>query len=279
MFGLILIILLIIIPVFLFVWLMKSGKENLKVAIKVFVLGMLGWLVALFLRLPIIQGIQVTILLRLGVDLTDTNAVQAYAQYLPLIIWGPILAGIFEGGFRYVFVKIPREVRTERRYLPGLFGLGWTFCEILILVIVPIASSEYLFTLPLFNALLSFIERISASLLHIALSYVAFYGIFEESGKKYSVYLAILLHMFFDGLIILWSSAFNSLNPELYYISLESTLFVGGIAVFLWTFKLWIPRSERLIESRKAILEQQGILGEGVVQPPATKDDISIEKT
>lgn len=247
---------------------------------KLFMLGFVGWFIAYIARVPLIQLIQIGILTQMGVDYMDPQALAAYTTYLPLIIWGPLFAGLFEGSFRYLFASKSKDLKNYRKNLIAIYGLGWSSVEIFILVILPNLLTDLTAEVQVFAIGVSFFERIMATVFHITLSYIALYGNFEPKGKKISFFLVIILHSLGDSIILVWMIAFSQsglMNIEMYYISLEAVFALYSIIILIFTWKIWIPRGERLIIERKDELAKAEILGDAPTPPSTTKNDIEIK--
>jgi uncharacterized membrane protein YhfC len=247
---------------------------------KIFMLGFVGWFIAYIARVPLISEIQILILTQMGVDYTDSQALAQYQTYFPLIIWGPLFAGLFEGSVRYFLASKSIDIKNNRKRIPAIYGLGWSSVEIFILIILPILVTDITAPIPTFNFIVSLVERIMATVFHITLSYVALYGNFEPKGKKISFILVMLLHSLGDSIILVWLIAFGDLalmDVQTYYITLELVFMIYAVIVAFWTWKVWIPRGERLIVARKDELAKAEILGDAPPPPPTTKTDIEMK--
>ena len=263
-----------------YIFLARKAPISPSHVFKLFMLGVAGWLIAYFLRVPLIQLIQINILTQMGIDYMDVQAVSQYATYIPLIIWGPLFAGIFEGSFRYLLASKSKDLKTNRKRLVAIYGLGWSSVEIFILIILPNLLSDLTADVAVFGVMISFFERVMATVFHITLSYIAIYGSFEPKGKKFSYWLVVILHSLGDGIILVWIVAFSDLSlmdAQMYNISLEVTFAVYVFIIAIFTWKLWIPRGEQLIIERKDDLAKAGILGDAPPPTPTTKKDVEMK--
>jgi uncharacterized membrane protein YhfC len=237
---------------------------------KIFLIGTAGWTVAYLLRLIPLQLIQLGILYLLGANIQDPTTFTQYTLNPWLLIWGPLFAGLFEGYSRYICTHLSKELQNERKKAPFLLGLGWTSAEIILIVFLPLifTSSQ----MSWFNVTLAIWERIVASILHISLCYIVVYVNFEPEKRRPSLWLTMSIHAFFDGTIVIWMIFGHNLavsNPTLYVILIEVTFTIMACLLIVFTWKYWIPRSEKLVSQTQ--LQQNRPL------PETKKDDIKIQ--
>ena len=186
---------------------------------KIFLFGFVGWILA-FLRIILIQIIQVVLLINAGVDLTDPEAITnaAIVQSYAFNMIGPILAGIFEEIVRFfLLMKVIGMAlnKVDRKYIPLIFGTGWALSEIMLITIGIIAPPE----IALLGLAISAYERIIAMILHVSLTYIVLYGKFDN---KKSMWLAVIIHIIIDGLLVV-------LLLELTLDGLTAALVIEGI--------------------------------------------------
>ena len=107
--GFIILILLGFLPWLLYFIYYSELKDTY---LKYFIIGGVGWLVALFLRLPLLQ---ISMLFLYNAILRGALAA--------------ILAGIFEEGFRYIFL-LKSKIASEKIGSVVSFGIGWGIFEV-----------------------------------------------------------------------------------------------------------------------------------------------------
>ncbi len=191
-------ILAAIIPflIILFYYARKDWRKYLA-----FIIGSLGWIVAFFLRLPIVTWVSML------------------ENVWIIMILPSILAGLFEEFFRFLSVKFIGFVR--KNYF--LMAMGWSFAEVLVIYCLNI------FYFLLINQPVSFIaalpglvERFSATILHLALTVI----VVKSLKNKRLLLLAILMHSMINisALVLLF------LNFNVWIIE------AGLIIISVWTY-------------------------------------------
>ncbi|MHA1304103.1 MAG: hypothetical protein ACTSPI_10425 [Candidatus Heimdallarchaeaceae archaeon] len=246
--------LIVIITVLYFIIVRKTERKG--TFFWIFFIGAIAWVVALFLRLIPLQLLQTLMLVFLGVNITNSEELLAYATHPLVIIWGPILAGLFEEFVRYFCSSQLKDVRKDSFKGPFILGLGWTTGEILFLYL---SSAIKISVDPTLQWLIDswsivfagFFERLVASAFHIFMSFLVFYAIFEkEWRKKIGLWVAIFLHFVLDSIIIIWI-VIVPLEGALFIWTLEGALFLFVLAVGIWVFKYWIPKQKKRLEEQK----------------------------
>ncbi|MCE7737715.1 MAG: YhfC family intramembrane metalloprotease, partial [Candidatus Heimdallarchaeota archaeon] len=233
-----------LIAILTFFILTKSREK--KIFGKVFFLGTLGWLVAFAVRIVPLQLVQLNFMELAGADLSDLDSLAEYQFEFSVMIWGPIFAGIFEAVTRYLFFRQSINCRRDTKLTPVIFGLGWGVGEAVIVMILLFVNNYFVdpnVEIPLLDLLPGLIERLSATILHISLSMIIFYAIYEKL-PKISLFLGILLHFLFDSIIVVWYLVFPDLDKYTWIWSIEATLFVVALITLLYTLKLWRPKKE-----------------------------------
>ncbi|MFX0061841.1 MAG: hypothetical protein ACFFC7_06605 [Candidatus Hermodarchaeota archaeon] len=235
--------LLILLILISFFYVIKSAEDKIEFFI-IFIIGAAGWTLALLARLVPLQVLQAISLILLGADLTSSVSILEYASNPIVLIWGPILAALFEESARLICMFISRNIREDRNRTPFMLGLGWTSAEIVLLYILNILfllfqTEEVVWAL----MLAGIAERIIASALHITLSYIIFYALFEAPFlKKFSLWLAMVFHFVVNAFIVVWIVLFQNIDYLLYAWSLEAVFAITVFVMALFTWKYWIPR-------------------------------------
>ncbi|MCY3412733.1 MAG: YhfC family intramembrane metalloprotease [Candidatus Heimdallarchaeota archaeon] len=227
-----------------FQYVITSGERRLY--LKAFSLGAAGWLIAYLIRLIPLQLIQIYFLQYYGADINDAESIALYVYKPLVIIWGPLFAGLFEGGFRYIFFANSRSCRMNRMKSPIIFGLGWGVGEAMFLLITGLINVLLVnptLNIPLLNAVITLTERTSAIMLHISASVIIFYALYEK-WPKVSLLLGMLLHMLFDYVIVVWIFVFADDDPLLWTLTLELALFITALIILVFTFKYYRKRAE-----------------------------------
>lgn len=231
------VILMIAIPVIFFIYWRKKYKQQTKISY--LIAGAAGFIVS-------------ARVLELGVHyfcILADNPVSRFinGNTVTYVLYGIIMAGVFEECGRYIVLKyIMKKNRTRENAV--MYGIGHGGIEILA-VILP-AMITYLAVAVLFSAgnienalsalniteetaaaalpsvqaaasfdyammAMNVIERLLAMLIHIGLTVIVYYGVCN--AKKYSLPVAIILHMLVDTF------------PALYQ----------RCAVSLWAVEVW----------------------------------------
>jgi len=254
---------LIVVSLIVFIVIIRKS-ENKTSYLWIFLIGAVGWLIAFFIRLIPLQLIHMLMLLLLGVDVSNPENIKPYASHPLLLIWGPIFAGIFEELMRYLCISQFKDIKKDKFRGPFVLGLGWTTGEIIYLygiTLINILSTPDLTwtSEPWVLVAAGPFERLSASILHLSLSFFVFYSIYEKRwSKKYGLWLAILLHFAFDFIIVIWVLSFASLSFVVYIWTLEIAFFTCGIVLALITKYYWIPKQQKtyLIPQNHSSLEE-----------------------
>jgi uncharacterized membrane protein YhfC len=155
-----------------------------------FVIGFVGWIAAIVLRLVPLQ-------LPLILNLTSSSSTV-------YVIYAAILAGVFEEGIRYLLVKKIRYTGESFRSILS-FGLGWGISEASI--IYGAAAIFAIITTPsisFFDLLPGAVERNSAIMLHVALSLLVLKA---AKGHKRFLFLAMFIHASDDAFAVLFADA------------------------------------------------------------------------
>ncbi|MHA1866293.1 MAG: hypothetical protein ACTSVB_09355 [Candidatus Heimdallarchaeaceae archaeon] len=234
---------LILIISSLFLLLIKNEEKKSKYFWIVFIGGM-GWLIAFLLRIIPLNLTKSLTLVSLGIDLSDTQAVQAASHNNVLVlIWGPIFAGLFEEFCRYFLISKIRDVKSNYPKGPIILGLGWTLGEIIYIYTAYLISMNTL-NIPWETSawslvLASLFERFTVSVFHVLMSLIIFQSILEKRLKKrYGLWIAITLHILFDGLIIVWI-IFFPLENLINIWTLEMAFALQTLITLIFVSKYW----------------------------------------
>jgi uncharacterized membrane protein YhfC len=150
---------------------------------KAFLFGWGGWFLALIARLIPLQVPALFLAGSLGTDL---------GIYLAYIAYASILAGVFEEGFRYIFLQQRSFLRKPSALIA--FGLGWGLGEALIIYVPAILALPFLATeVPgVMGILPGALERNIAILAHLSLTMIICRAV--SSRKKNLLWLSMALH-------------------------------------------------------------------------------------
>ncbi len=151
-----------------------------------FVMGGVGWFIALLLREPLLSMLPAT-------------------ELVVSIIIASLLAGVFEEITRYLVLKYSKLARDN----PLILGLGWGVTEAFIIYVVTISifillNQPVTFT----DALPGAVERLISIGLHVSLTMIVYQGLKD----KRLLLLAVFLHFFTNiaatitGYILLWDA-------------------------------------------------------------------------
>jgi len=181
-----------------------------------FVLGGLGWLAALLLRLLPLQ-IPPSVY---GPVVTSNITYLAYSTFL---------AGVFEEGTRYALFRKIQRIRVDWRHVL-CFGLGWGFGEALLLYATAIISAVYLsqYQFTILDMLPGAIERNSTVALHTGWTFVVFNALTE---RKF-VFVAIALHTATDFIAV---TAFHIFGLGVWHV--EGMIFVMALTTVAYAYE------------------------------------------
>ncbi|MFX1565021.1 MAG: YhfC family glutamic-type intramembrane protease [Promethearchaeota archaeon] len=206
-------------------------------------IGGLFWFIALLARTPILLVLELW-----GLVITPPF----YAIYIALMIFlGALLAGLFEEGIKYGFVrKFPSFIKTVKHALS--FGLGWGICEALLLYVLTVLTYGFLYEflitiIPLppesflvFNFILGAFERNIAIVFHVSATILVALAVWHS--RFIFALLAILTHFLFDfiPIMILQYILYSLFDPITLGILAECLIAIFAI-IFLvlsyWLFK------------------------------------------
>ena len=162
-------------------------------------MGGLFWFLALLARTPILMVLELW-----GLTISPAQ----YVLYVTILIFtGAFLAGLFEEGIKYGFLrKYPSYIQTVKHAL--CFGLGWGLCEALLLYVLTVLTYGFLYdwlitiiTLPpesylVFNFLLGALERNIAIVFHVSATILVALAVWHN--RILYALVAILAHFLFD---------------------------------------------------------------------------------
>lgn len=196
---------------------LARGKGSLW---KGFFFGWLGWFLAFVIR---VIPVQIPAVLYPG------QIEASILVYLLYVGYASAMAGIFEEGFRYFFLRIGKALERGRSY-PLSFALGWGLGEAIILFELNIAVIPLVLQppYPSFADLLpGAFERNLAILAHISFTFIVLRGL---ASRKAFVGLAAFLHfgLNFATLTFLLLTE-NVWLTELFLGGLVAALLVGAI--------------------------------------------------
>ena len=182
-----------------------------------FVLGGLGWLAALLLRL-------------LPLQIPPSVYGPVVISNITYLAYSTFLAGVFEEGTRYVLFRKIKRIRVDWRHVL-CFGLGWGFGEALLLYAAAIVSAVYLSRLQLtfLDMLPGAIERNLTVALHIGWTFI----VFKALAERKFVFVAIALHAAIDFIAV---TAFQIFGLGMWYV--EGMIFVMALATVAYAYKL-----------------------------------------
>ncbi len=242
-----------------FIYLIKyynKSKYSSIILVKYFWIGAFGSIIALLYTI-VLQIVKTVIYIGDGVDFNIIT--EEELSLLPinftykLLIWGPILSAIFMEPIRFLFI-LKSDMKKDRKFMPLLFGLGWSFGEIVVLSLSNIESD---FSIAI---IFSVYERLIYTVFHVAMSYLVYYAIYENKiTNKLSLWIAMLanfiLNFYMASIIneLRYTDLFNSDNYLLVVVG-GLTVVVSVIVVFVKY--VWVPKKE--LEYKKFIKQVEG---------------------
>jgi uncharacterized membrane protein YhfC len=219
-------------------------------------LGGIFWFVALLARTPILLVLELWVL---------TIPPAFYTIIIIIVIFiGAFLAGLFEEGIKYGFLKkFPNFVKTLKHTL--CFGLGWGLSEALLLYVLTVLAYGFLYewlltiiTLPpesslYFSFILGAFERNIAIAFHVSATILVALAIWHR--RFLFALLAILSHFLLDfiPIMILRYILYPLLDPFIAGILVECLIAVFAIIFFVLAY--WL-------------LKRKGCPQETEVKPP-----------
>lgn len=161
-----------------------------------FFIGMLGWLVAFLLRLPLINQISLT------------------SNLWMIILIPSLLSGFFEEILRFLSLRFIGFAKKNF----FLFAMGWSFAEIILIYCINIIYFlSFNQQVSFISALPGLIERFSATILHLAFTIIVLKSINNKKLLGLAVGLHIVMNLF--GILLL-ALNFNVWIIELFLIIL-----------------------------------------------------------
>ncbi|MFX1509174.1 MAG: YhfC family glutamic-type intramembrane protease [Promethearchaeota archaeon] len=234
--------LIAVLPAFLVFLLIARSKGSMWLSAFI---GGLFWFIALLARTPILLVLDLW-----GLTITPPF----YAIYIALMIFlGAFLAGLFEEGIKYGFVrKYPSFIKTVKHALS--FGLGWGICEALLLYVLTVLTYGFLYEflitiIPLppesylvLNFILGAFERNIAIIFHVSATILVALAVWHS--RFIFAFLAILVHFLFDyiPLMILQYVLYPVMDPIIAGI-LTECLFAIFAIIFL-VLAYWLLKRE-----------------------------------
>jgi uncharacterized membrane protein YhfC len=166
---------------------------------------------------------------------------------------GALLAGLFEEGIKFVFVKkYPSYIKTVKHAL--CFGLGWGICEALLLYVLTVLTYGFLYewlitiiTLPpesylYYSFTLGAFERNIAIVFHVSATILVALAVWHS--RILFALLAILAHFLFDFIpIMMMQYVFYPLLDQFTAGILTETVFAIFAIVFL-VLAYWLLKRE-----------------------------------
>ncbi|NJF24786.1 YhfC family glutamic-type intramembrane protease [Thermococcus sp. Bubb.Bath] len=208
------------------------------------ILGGVAFLLAMVIQNPIQQFP----LLGMGIRSNADVIARGTAFTLGVAIWVGIVAGFVQEGVKYLLVK-DKGTRT------ALFvGLGFGITEVLFVAVTPIiavAATGGKIDVPVFQALLSMVERYFAVLFHVGTTVYLAYAARNGFGKKGYLEMTVL-HGFVDTLAAYGQLLFLE-SKELamkFTTGLEVIFAVISIALIVYTLpfaRIKEPEEETVI--------------------------------
>ncbi|MCP8308556.1 MAG: YhfC family intramembrane metalloprotease [archaeon] len=205
-------ILIALVPAFAVFIYFSRAKGSMWLA---FIVGGVGWLGALLLRL-------------LPLQLPLVIYGQDFASSLVYFGYASLLAGLFEEGIRYICIKKASFTREDHRHVLS-FGLGWGFLEAVLMYALSVLVVLVLMPeLTFMEFLPGAIERNTAVLLHSAMSFLVLCAL---SMKRFLI-LAIGLHAIVDMIAV--SIYYYVFIGEVWLV--EGILFAMTLLVAVFTY-------------------------------------------
>jgi uncharacterized membrane protein YhfC len=189
-----------------------------------FLWGWAGWLIALVLRLIPVQIPQVLFLHQIQTDVTAALLFGFYAS---------ALAGLFEEGIRYFFLRRPALRASGKTILS--FGLGWGLGEAIILFVpalalLPLVPGPAPSTLAILPGAL---ERNLAIIAHVALTFIVLHAV---AGRRGLLVLAIGLHFALNAAAL----SILILTADVWLTELAiAAVVVVTLAIATWVSRGW----------------------------------------
>ncbi len=199
------------------------------------IIGGCFWLIALLARTPILVGLEFWAL---------TIPPAFYVAFAAIMIFlGALMAGLFEEGIKYGFLKkAPRFIDSVKHAL--CFGLGWGLCEAFLLYVLTVLLYGFLYewlitivTLPpepvlILNFMAGAVERNIAILFHVSATIIVALAVWHN--RFFFAGVAILAHFLFDFIpLILLQFVFYPFLPSTIALILVEGLFAVFAILFL----------------------------------------------
>ena len=197
--------------------------------LKYFLFGICGFTISqILIRIPLLSLVQ------------GTDAYLAFGALYPLLIIFllALSAGLFEEPARFLFLRHTSK-RDADLNIPLFYGLGHAGVEAIVFVglqnlVLLFTQQSLLLTLNV-EVFLAGFERISAFMLHIALSLIIYYGIMK--AKKRYLLLAIAFHTLMNCTLILAQLGVSLLVFELVLFSLALIFLLSSVLLVRKAFR------------------------------------------
>ena len=239
-------------------WRNKHVLEELDITWQIlllaFILGGLGWTVALFLRSIPQNMMMIYLIEQMGYPIEDFMKMSASEQQLILkevsttwemIFIASVLSALFEESFRFLFMRYFSSTR-KNIHAAFTFGMGWGIGEAFLIYYLPVASRLSVDErITILDVLPGGWERIVAIVFHVSMTLMLFGAAreFLEQDKitsttmmKKMMLLAMGFHFLLNFIALTELKLFAGLDEITRTILIEGTItiYVGIVVVFVW---------------------------------------------
>lgn len=224
-------ILIALVPAFaLFVYVARTRKAMWLA----FALGAVGWTVALYARLPILNVIS---------SIIDSSIL--------IFAIASLFAGVFEEGIRYGLMRKIRYLRIDWRHVLS-FSLGWGFGEAVLIYAINMLAAVYTlgYDLSFSDMLAGAVERDFAVILHVGLTFIIYKAV---TSRKFAwVAVAVALHAAVDFISV---TLYHVLELPVWHV--EAAVLAMSLLTAIFAYKLMKNKDSTIQINPTAITEQK----------------------
>lgn len=220
-----------------------------------FLLGAFGWVITFFFETIPFGFLTNAALYKIGIDINDPDYILEVSSNWLILLVAPLFVGIIEELARYQTFRLYHSIDKfmfKYRFKTSLFlGMGWASAEILVLTSFALLEG-YDYNISVFAVMMGLYSRLMAYLLHISLSLLVIFAVYEKSIKSRSLWLAILFNILINIIFSVWIFFFHNLaidHPSIYFFTQHLIVGIAVVSILLFTWKYWIPRTEPIMEN------------------------------
>jgi hypothetical protein len=220
-----------------------------------FLLGVFGWIITFFFETIPFRFFTNYALYKVGIDINDPDYIMEVSSSWIVLIIAPLFVGVVEELARYqtfrLYNSIDQFMFKYRIRTSFILGMGWASAEIFVLTSFALLEG-YDYEINFFTILLGLYARLMAYILHISLSLIVIFAVYERTIKSRSLGIAILFNILINIIFSIWILFFANVateHPMIYMFSQQLIIGISVISILIFTWKYWIPKTQPLVET------------------------------